>query len=716
MWRPFARIITVIFFCSVPSLGVDYVLDNFDIPQSSYPNYLGNEFPGAQATFSWCEKGFQSKGTLKIDYDFSEGGRYCQWACPSEWYLTKFRFYAKGTGEADLLLRLVDSTGQYHQYRIPLGNSDWQKKEIDFQSIKAEHWSGANDGVIYQPVSILLGPVCDNKTKGSLYLDELLIFSDITESEKIQIQALNFSRKAQLKVSSSVPGFLFCPEDKKEVNLSIDDVPESLNEIRVDLCCLDSYGNTLDLISSVIALSRTQSFSSILTLPSQPGYYQVLYTLDIRIEPGHKYSRKGDFSFGIIPCTSIAGRGRDPNSPFGVNTHFNQGWSPEIGKIVKKVGIGWIRDGEASLQDLALPVARANDLCYLPCFTGITDAVCESITKELERDGNLDRAWDFSKEAEVFYEYAIKYGADINVYDLVNEPHNRCWPKLLGGGWWGGDWIKAFVPWGRQVTQAIQRGDPQSMVLWEDVDQLMWYPQFYERGAFDSIAIISPHPYNLHQENPYPEDHPILKQLPEFHAFVQEHKLFWQIWSGEVGFSSFQEPQWQGFYTPMSELQQAQMLVRMMVGQLSRGVNKVFWYDFCNDGTDTKNPEHNFGILRHDLSPKPSVVAYANLIDHLRDARWLGSYALEAGENAFVYAAQCSSGPVLIAWVKKESQPVDISVSSNVKEITVTDIFGVSQKVIIKNHCFSLVLSETPVYIKGMKDTDISLYIKPIIP
>jgi hypothetical protein len=36
----------------------------------------------------------------------------------------------------------------------------------------------------------------------------------------------------------------------------------------------------------------------------------------------------------------------------------------------------------------------------------------------------------------------------------------------------------------------------------------------------------------------------------------------------------------------------------------------LFWYSFRDAGTNAGDVEQNFGLLRHDFSPKPSFAAY----------------------------------------------------------------------------------------------------------
>ncbi len=238
-------------------------------------------------------------------------------------------------------------------------------------------------------------------------------------------------------------------------------------------------------------------------------------------------------------------------------------------------------------------------------------------------------------------------------------------------------------------------------------------PHFNRISAGDTIDLIGPHPYNMHRSNPYPEDHPMVRQLPEFHRFVRDRGLPWKVWADEVGFSSFRlaatTPQ--AIYTPCSELEQAQLLVRMMVTQLANGVDKLFWYDFRNDGTDPTWPEHNFGLIRYDNTPKPALVAYANLIHHLRQARWLGTYTIGGGGIAYAFADRAGQ-PKLVAWVRKGSTTEILRVLSDVSALHVRDIFGSVTTGPVSNHQFALELSATPVFVEGLTEADLKPFLE----
>lgn len=693
--------------CAGACIGAVVVLDDFSVRQESYPLVLGNEYPGAKAVIAWTEQGNFARGAIKIDYDFSGGGVYCQWMCtPPDWITvngTTLAFYAKSKPETRIIVRVVDSTGQTHQYNMSLHSSGWEKFELlHSDTALHEHFGGANDDLVHGPITqILIGPTSSSNGTGSLSIDDVQFLTTVSETELALAKTESDINAVKLNIKPSKLGSIFSIKDSREIVLSIPNAPSDIDSLLVRFECKDASGKPVQALPALVRLEKKSAYRALVKLNAALGYFDVFYTLVAEIGGQQKQISTGSFSTAVIPGNAV--NCKQPKSPFGVNTHFNQGWLAETGEIVAKIGIGWIRDGEASMNDAAYPVAQANNLCYLPCFTWYGAPRTANKVKEGK--------WDFSDVVEWHRKYAAKYGKGVDYYDLMNEPHGM-WGGVLGGSWDGGAWQKVFLQYGRQVTQAIKSADPGAKVLWEDIDRLMWYRQFYELGAdAKTIDIISPHPYNMHRARPLPEEQPVLEDMPIFKRFVREHRLQWEVWSGEVGFSSYKIGETAPmFYSPNTELGQAQLLVRMMALQLSAGVSRIFWYDFRNDGIDPTNPEHNFGLIRQDNSPKPAVVAYAILIYMTTGCRWLGHYVIGGGNDACVAMAS-SNKPILIAWNRRGSGSESIRVSSSVKSVTVTDIFGSRRSYRTKDHKVTLNLSESPLYVTGLTMKDIKPFL-----
>jgi len=87
------------------------------------------------------------------------------------------------------------------------------------------------------------------------------------------------------------------------------------------------------------------------------------------------------------------------------------------------------------------------------------------------------------------------------------------------------------------------------------------------------------------------------------------------ILSGEWGYSTAQRG--------IGEAEQAKYLARMWLHNLADQIPISIWYDWQDDGTDPKNPEHHFGMVRRDFQPKPAFEA-AKTLNSL-----LGGYQLD---------------------------------------------------------------------------------------
>ena len=639
--------------------------------------------------------------------------------------ITAFRFWAKTAGQVEFTVRVQDETGQTHQKPVPLEPGKWQRIELSLAEPWPLHYGGANDGKFHgdaRGIQFLRGSGSQPKV-GTVYIDDLAAVTIATADELIA----HYWKHQEVTFKTAAPGNLFYPADEVVGTVQVNEPPEGLDLIRVTGRIFDVRGeHTGDLEPA--DLRRDDDFEAPVRIPGAMGFYRV----ELALSDG-KHEGKAETRYAVIPPNPALDR-RDPDSPFGVNTHFSQWWPAEVAAIVKRAGIAWIRDGfeEPGHQQLSEAPARDNHLCWLVVFGPWWDVdIPESQLAKLPQDAGLVRIarklragpdangqWDFTEQVEWAARWAELHGEYADAYDIVNEPHGP-WGHVLGGSWQGGPWVEAFAELGTQVAEAIRRHDPDAILMLEEPGTLPLYRQYYEHGVRDQIDVMSPHPYNLHRSNPYPETYPMAKQIPAFRRFVREHNLPWRIWSGEVGFASFtltdKSPP---HHVPYDEHGQARMLVRMMVFQLFHGVDKIFWYDFMNDGWDEWEVEHNMGLIRTDHLPKPAVVAYANLISRLRYARWLGAYDIGAGGFAYAYVYQNADRPTIVAWTLtgsvNEAIPIDVD---DVKELTITDIYGVSRTLPVEQTKSGrravLPLTDSPIYVDGLRAEDVEPLLTP---
>jgi hypothetical protein len=253
------------------------------------------------------------------------------------------------------------------------------------------------------------------------------------------------------------------------------------------------------------------------------------------------------------------------------------------------------------------------------------------------------------------------------------------------------------------------------MVLWPEGDVFVLTKQFVEAGARPELDAIAPHTYSLHQPS-YPEDQPFLRSIAEVKDFLRQARLSDQIWSTEVGFPSFSAPpDHKGFHRALTERQQADVLARMMILHLACGITKVFYYDFYEDGHDPTNAEHRFGIVRRGtMEPKPAVVAYANLIHWLTDAQFLGHYSPGSNGNVLAFCFQRQEELVIVAWVKQAQTTKHWLVSTGAPEVALTDLFGRTNTLPVRQGKVTATLTDSPLFITGLAREDIEPLLTPL--
>jgi hypothetical protein len=228
---------------------------------------------------------------------------------------------------------------------------------------------------------------------------------------------------------------------------------------------------------------------------------------------------------------------------------------------------------------------------------------------------------------------AARWAGRIDAWEIWNEPNPR-------QSFWNGS-VQRYVTLLRSAYPAIKRGDPKAKVVigGPSLNDTEWLREVYAAGARGSFDVMATHPYmgpsdlapetlDRSGENIYLMDH-----VRAVHRLMVRHGDGNKpIWFTEFGWSSHggnrDLPNWEW---GVSKKTQAHFLIRAIrfVGKRHPYVTHMFWYTERN--TRTGNVQNdNYGLLRHDLSPKP---AYRALKRFLRGRERLTS-SLETRRGA----------------------------------------------------------------------------------
>ena len=77
-----------------------------------------------------------------------------------------------------------------------------------------------------------------------------------------------------------------------------------------------------------------------------------------------------------------------------------------------------------------------------------------------------------------------------------------------------------------------------------------------------------------------------------------------------------------GIQSGISETAGGKYFLRHFAEYWNAGFFRTITYEFLDERRDPNDPEANFGLIRNDLSPKPSFIAMRNLIAILGESRW----------------------------------------------------------------------------------------------
>ncbi|MDX2352613.1 hypothetical protein [Stutzerimonas xanthomarina] len=214
----------------------------------------------------------------------------------------------------------------------------------------------------------------------------------------------------------------------------------------------------------------------------------------------------------------------------------------------------------------------------------------------------------------------------------------------------------------RLITDAagiIRQHDPDAKVLAGAVTtkgiESGFALRLVEAGIMQSIDGLSLHPY-VHCRNRG-------KNTPEA----------WIEWLAEVDLelssaanqpvplylTEMAWPAHQGACGIDETLQAAYLARSFFLAKTLPNVRGYWWYDFRNDGTDKREREHNFGLVRQDYSLKPAYRVLETISPIINNFEFVG----RVGNSPDSVQLQFSNGQeqLLVAWAPDRPRPATIT-------------------------------------------------------
>ena len=248
------------------------------------------------------------------------------------------------------------------------------------------------------------------------------------------------------------------------------------------------------------------------------------------------------------------------------------------------------------------------------------------------------------------------------VWEIWNEPDlDRFWqPKPNPDD---------YMALAKVAISAMRQADPNAIIVapaltgLEPKYQEAW--NFLERcfvlGLLDHVDSLSVHPYRLGPPESAPFDFQRLRTL--IASYAPKGKANMPIISSEWGYS----------LTWVSQEQQAAYFVRLFLINLLNNLPLSIWYDWRDDGPDSKQMEQNFGIVKWNGQPKMVYFAVQTLTRELAGFRLERQVPLNSDAD---YALLFANGAIRkqVLWITDKSHSVTLPAQGS--SVTVTSMTG----------------------------------------
>lgn len=545
------------------------------------------------------------------------------------------------------LILKVDSQTQGHLLRIKLG-SHFQTFEKNIGQLKAgsqtftipmppdgwKHYGGENDGKVRYPLrltALILDRSEGPKEKNTVKIEQLKCITKVLADQAVTLsgsleEVRKFGSGRMLKAKMTGWNLL----DK----ILLGDLVITVRDWQKKVL----YERTIGLTLPANGI-RTQ-WSQTVTIPADLNFAEADFHFD---------SENGQTAKALATYTKLSIDSGDatlnPQSPWGMGVYLYRypdniaGYDlmDKAAAMAQAAGVKWSRE-EFSWARIENQPGQYDFHYY--------DKVVETAANHGISVYGLLAYW--SRWTEPYTEQGVddfckwtravvrRYKGKIKHWEIYNEPNIFFWsgPREL------------YPTLVKKCYSAIKEEDPEAQVLaisTAGIDRKFIQFCLDADSPFDVLTI---HPYRS-----------LLSERAFMEELISTAKLVdnRSVWITEMG--------WSTQIGGTDERKQAQLLARSYLSAVASGAcQNVSWYNFRCDGNDPFYNEHNFGVLRTDLSPKPGYRALTTVCRTLSN----GTPERRTDFGSSVYALQMADA--LALWTPSDA--VDIKLKkSGIKQV-----------------------------------------------
>jgi hypothetical protein len=401
------------------------------------------------------------------------------------------------------------------------------------------------------------------------------------------------------------------------------------------------------------------------------------FTIDVTAMAGGQALGQAQTSLAVVPPPGPP----RADSPFGVMTHFAQGWPTDIIPLIAKAGLHRVRDEqpwrkiERARGQYDFPPRLAGYMSELAALH-IEPLVVLAFANPLYDRGKTP----FSAEGRAAYAayaaaVARNYGPEVRAYEVWNEYNGS-----FCNGPCRGDRPGFYTLMLKEAYESLKAVDPSLTVLGGAgvPIPLDFFRGQFEDGALAAMDAIAIHPYRKRPEG-------VEEKIQALRDLMSQYGTPKPIWATE--------------FSDISDMRNgeeaARYLVRMSTLLLSAKVERIYWY-LLRDYKKFKGMGlvHGRNDPRGRYSPAPAYVAYSVLIHELDGTSFVRREPSAPGMRVYLFAD--GDREVRVGWSTAGAGTYESASEGPVKIVT---IMGGETEAVPENGRMSVALGENPVYI-----------------
>lgn len=354
----------------------------------------------------------------------------------------------------------------------------------------------------------------------------------------------------------------------------------------------------------------------------------------------------------------------------------------ELAELLKKIGVRWVRDrvtwGEIQkepgnysweIYDRIVDEFRNHNINIVQVFQDSPLWTHPGQITLLSPE-DLRDVYSFCKTAAEFFK------GRVNAWEVWNEADSIYWPDLSD----------RFAGLQKAAYLGFKAGESDVNVL---ISSFCKGASTFAKNLFKCNVSAYFDSFNYHTYNPIEN---YSERIESYAGLLNENNCNDKpVWLTEAGIYLKEN---NGSMSKQDKLHQAEFIPKSIALMLASGIEKYFYFllpSYVEKGIQ-------FGSLKEDLSPNPSLVVLATCIRLLGNSVYIGKYELQ-DRKVEIHLFNDGSSEVAIAW-SRGSSIVDLNVSA--EKLVVINMFGAKiEKRSTDGRC-RLLLLPSPVYLYGL--------------